>query len=79
MMKGVEEQNVSMKIHGNARKNSRSRDMLSTLEGWVTNIKESIGGVKETLKVIEGCTNELDSLKEQLRIMWQRLSVLIEM
>lgn len=41
--------------------------MLSTLQGRVTNLKESIGGVKETLKVVEGCTNDLDLMREQLK------------
>ncbi|KAK5819633.1 hypothetical protein PVK06_024650 [Gossypium arboreum] len=41
--------------------------MLSNLEGWVTNLEKSMGGVKETLEVIEGCTDELDSMREQLK------------
>lgn len=65
MTKRGDEQNVPMETHGRSRKNSRSRDMMSILEGRVTNLKESMGGVKETLKIVEGCTNELDSMRVQ--------------
>lgn len=64
MTKGVDEQNVPVETHGMDKKNSRSRDMMSTLKSQVVNLKESMGGVKETLEVVEGCNDELDSMKE---------------
>lgn len=67
MTKGGNEQNVSMETCGKTRKNSKSMDMLSALEGQVTNLEEFMGGVKETLEVVEGCIDELDSMREQLR------------
>ncbi|MBA0763364.1 hypothetical protein Gotri_012810 [Gossypium trilobum] len=42
-------------------------DMLSGLEGRVTNLEESMGGVKETLEVVEGHIDELDSMRVQLK------------
>ncbi|MBA0560852.1 hypothetical protein Golob_017728 [Gossypium lobatum] len=56
-----------METCGSSKKNIRSKDMLSTLEGRVTNLEESMDGVKETLKVVEGCTDELDPMRMQLR------------
>ncbi|KAH1073550.1 hypothetical protein J1N35_025878 [Gossypium stocksii] len=41
--------------------------MLLALEGQVVNLEESVGGMREKLKVVEGCTNELDSIKKQPR------------
>lgn len=41
--------------------------MLLALEGWVTNLEESVSGMKETLEIVEGCTTELDSMKEHLK------------
>ncbi|KAH1038738.1 hypothetical protein J1N35_040481 [Gossypium stocksii] len=66
MTKGRDEQNVPMETCGKTRKNSRSRDMLLALEGQVTNLEESISGVKETLVVVKGCTDELNSMREKL-------------
>ncbi|MBA0833605.1 hypothetical protein Goarm_006036, partial [Gossypium armourianum] len=54
MMKGGDEHNVPMETRGRFRKNNKSRNMLSALEGWVTNLEESMNGVKETLK--NGCS-----------------------
>ncbi|MBA0736840.1 hypothetical protein Gogos_010330 [Gossypium gossypioides] len=67
MTKGGDEQNVPMETCGRFRKNNISIDMLSGLEGRVTNLEESMGGVKETLEVIEGHIDELDSMRVQLR------------
>lgn len=64
MIKGGNEQNGTMKTCGRSRRNNRSRDMLSALEGQVINLEEFMVGVKETLKVVKGCTNELNSMKE---------------
>ncbi|KAH1030858.1 hypothetical protein J1N35_043032 [Gossypium stocksii] len=41
--------------------------MMSALEGQVTNLEESMYGVNETLKVVEGRTDELNSMRVQLR------------
>lgn len=41
--------------------------MLSILEGWVVNLEEFIGDVRETLEVSEGRTVKLDSMEEQFR------------
>ncbi|MBA0777319.1 hypothetical protein Gotri_005358 [Gossypium trilobum] len=65
MTKGGDEQNVPMESRVRSRKNSRSRDMLSALEGRVINLEESMGGVKGTLEVVEGCTDKLNSMREQ--------------
>ncbi|KAK5812472.1 hypothetical protein PVK06_027902 [Gossypium arboreum] len=56
-----------METCGRSRKNRRSRDILSALEGRMINIEESMGGVKDTLKVLEGCTDKLDSMRIQFR------------
>ncbi|KAH1038827.1 hypothetical protein J1N35_040570 [Gossypium stocksii] len=50
MEKEGDKQNLLIEICGKTRENSRSRDMLSGLEGQVTNLKESMGGVKEHLR-----------------------------
>ncbi|KAH1106973.1 hypothetical protein J1N35_010741 [Gossypium stocksii] len=67
MTKGVEDQIELMETRGRSRKASRLRDMLSTLEGQVVNLEESIGDTRETLKEVEGRIDELDSMNEQLR------------
>ncbi|KAH1031916.1 hypothetical protein J1N35_044090 [Gossypium stocksii] len=41
--------------------------MLLTLERQVVNLEESMGDVKEVLKIVEGCTNKLDLVKGQLK------------
>ncbi|MBA0607459.1 hypothetical protein Godav_019754 [Gossypium davidsonii] len=41
--------------------------MLSSLEGQVTNLEESMDGVKETLEVVKGRINELHTIREQLK------------
>ncbi|MBA0852173.1 hypothetical protein Goshw_002025 [Gossypium schwendimanii] len=67
MTKGGDEQNVLMETRGRFRTKNISMDMLSGLEGRVTNLEESMGGVKETLEVVEGYIDELDSMRVQLR------------
>ncbi|KAK5812538.1 hypothetical protein PVK06_027973 [Gossypium arboreum] len=67
MKKGVEDQIELMETRGRSRKASRFRDMLSTLEGRVVNLEESMGDTRETLKEVEGRIDVLDSMKEQLR------------
>ncbi|KAH1038805.1 hypothetical protein J1N35_040548 [Gossypium stocksii] len=42
-------------------------DILSALEGRVINLEESMGGVKETLKVVEEYDDKLDSMRVQLK------------
>ncbi|KAH1030915.1 hypothetical protein J1N35_043089 [Gossypium stocksii] len=41
--------------------------MLLTLENRVINLEESVEDVKDTLKVVEGRIDELDSMREQLK------------
>lgn len=41
--------------------------MLLTLEGWVTNLDESVDDIKETLEVVERCIVELALVEEQLK------------
>ncbi|MFQ6667531.1 hypothetical protein Gotur_033514 [Gossypium turneri] len=56
-----------METRGRARKASRSRDILTALENRVVNLEESIRNMKETLELVEGGTDGLDSMEEQLR------------
>ncbi|MFQ6668116.1 hypothetical protein Gotur_033890 [Gossypium turneri] len=56
-----------METRGRAKKASRLRDMLTTLENQVVNLEESVGNVKETLELVEGRTDGFDSMEEQLR------------
>ncbi|KAH1030526.1 hypothetical protein J1N35_042700 [Gossypium stocksii] len=53
--------------HGWVWKASRSKDMLSTLEGRVTNLEEFMSGMKENIKIVEGRTTKLDSRKDLLK------------
>ncbi|KAK5771607.1 hypothetical protein PVK06_047832 [Gossypium arboreum] len=41
--------------------------MLSLLEDRVVNLEESVGNIKKTLELVEGCTDGFDSMDEQLR------------
>ncbi|MBA0876482.1 hypothetical protein Goshw_014653, partial [Gossypium schwendimanii] len=41
--------------------------MLSSLEVKVAKLEGSIKDVRKTLEIVEGCTNDLDLMKEQLR------------
>ncbi|KAK5785550.1 hypothetical protein PVK06_040146 [Gossypium arboreum] len=52
MSKEVVDQNEPMETRGRARKASRSRDMLSSLEIRVVNLEEFVGDMKETLEVV---------------------------
>ncbi|MBA0620195.1 hypothetical protein Godav_005956 [Gossypium davidsonii] len=56
-----------METSKRSRKANRLRDRLSTLESLVVNLEKSMGDVRETLEVVKGHTNGLDSMKEQLR------------
>ncbi|KAH1082046.1 hypothetical protein J1N35_021807 [Gossypium stocksii] len=56
-----------MESHEGARKESRLRDMLLTLESRVVNLEESIGDMRDMLEMVEGHIDELDSMKEQIR------------
>lgn len=67
MSKEVVGQTEPMETRGRARKASRSREMLTALENRVVNLEESVGNVKETLELVEGRTDGLDSMEEQLR------------
>ncbi|KAK5820283.1 hypothetical protein PVK06_025329 [Gossypium arboreum] len=68
MSKGANEQNASIETRARkGRKQRRSRDMLSTLESRVVHLEESIGEVKETLEVVEACTNELNRMRKQFK------------
>ncbi|MBA0731712.1 hypothetical protein Golax_020350, partial [Gossypium laxum] len=58
--------NVLMETRERSRKNSRSRDIVSNLDGQVDHLEKYMVGVKETLEVIEGRPNKLDSIKVQL-------------
>ena len=61
MSKEVVDQNEPMETRGRARKASRSRDMLSSLEIRVVNLEESVGDMKETLEVV---LTRMDELRE---------------
>ncbi|KAK5824702.1 hypothetical protein PVK06_019483 [Gossypium arboreum] len=61
MSKEVVDQNESMETRGRVRKISRSRDMLSALDGRVAKLDGSIGDMKETLKEVAGCTTKLET------------------
>ncbi|MBA0826041.1 hypothetical protein Goarm_010934 [Gossypium armourianum] len=67
MTKGVDDQIEPINTRERVRKATRSRDMMSTLESRVVNLEEFVGYVRETLEVVEGRTDELDSMREQLR------------
>ncbi|KAG8474091.1 hypothetical protein CXB51_033770 [Gossypium anomalum] len=45
-------ENEPIETRGRARKASRSRDMLSSLENQVVNLEEYVGDMKETLEVV---------------------------
>ncbi|MBA0836682.1 hypothetical protein Goarm_008877, partial [Gossypium armourianum] len=60
-MKRVDVQVEPKETCGRSRKDSRSRDMLSALEGQMTSIEKFMDGMKEIFKIVEGCTIELDS------------------
>ncbi|KAK8346069.1 hypothetical protein V6Z12_A07G190200 [Gossypium hirsutum] len=61
MSKEVVDQNEPIETRGRARKASRSRDMLSSLEIQVVNLEESVGDMKETLEVV---LTRMDELRE---------------
>ncbi|KAK5824547.1 hypothetical protein PVK06_019325 [Gossypium arboreum] len=68
MSKEVVSQNEPMKTSGKARKASRSRDLLSALEGRVVTLEKSMEDIKERIddvddRIIDG----LQRLKEQLK------------
>ncbi|KAH1121345.1 hypothetical protein J1N35_004505 [Gossypium stocksii] len=67
MLKEVDEQIETMQTHGRARKVSRSRDMLSALDGRVAKLVGPIGNVKETLKEVNRRTRELELRHDQLK------------
>ncbi|MBA0646228.1 hypothetical protein Goklo_014207 [Gossypium klotzschianum] len=67
MTKGVEDQIELIETRERSKKASQSRDMLSTLAVRVVNLEESMRDTRETLKEVEGCTDELDSMKVQLK------------
>ncbi|KAH1091992.1 hypothetical protein J1N35_019249 [Gossypium stocksii] len=67
MIKEVTDQIEPTETCGRARKASRSMGMLLALESRVTSLKESTGNMRKTLKVVNGLTDELDSMKEQLK------------
>ncbi|MBA0635396.1 hypothetical protein Godav_021992 [Gossypium davidsonii] len=41
--------------------------MLTALENRVVNLEESVGNMKETFELVEGCTDGFDSMEEQFR------------
>ncbi|MFQ6664452.1 hypothetical protein Gotur_031559 [Gossypium turneri] len=63
----VRRKSEPIETRGRARKGSCSRDMLTALENRVVILEESIENMKETLELVEGHTDGLDSMKEQLR------------
>ncbi|MBA0650731.1 hypothetical protein Goklo_018117 [Gossypium klotzschianum] len=67
MSKEVIDQNKLIQTRGRARKASRSRDMLTALENRMGNLEEPVGNMKKTLELVEGRTDEFDTIKEQLR------------
>ncbi|MBA0633869.1 hypothetical protein Godav_025731 [Gossypium davidsonii] len=67
MLKEVVDQNEPIQTSVKARKVSRSRDMLKALENRVGNLEESVGNMKETLELVEGCTDGFDSMEDQLK------------
>ncbi|MBA0635395.1 hypothetical protein Godav_021992 [Gossypium davidsonii] len=67
MSKEVVGQSEPMETHGRAKKASRSREMLTALENRVVNLEESVGNMKETFELVEGCTDGFDSMEEQFR------------
>ncbi|KAK8292025.1 hypothetical protein V6Z12_D06G095200 [Gossypium hirsutum] len=67
MLKEVVGQREPMETCERARKVSRSRDMLTALGNRVVNLEESVGNMKETLELVEGCTDRFDSMEEKLR------------
>ncbi|KAH1090598.1 hypothetical protein J1N35_017855 [Gossypium stocksii] len=68
-MKGVDEQNEPMKTCVRAKKTSRPKDILLTMEERVVNLEEYMRDMRETLEVVKGRTTKLDPMKEQLREM----------
>lgn len=67
MLKEVDEQVEAMETSGRAKKASRSKDMLSALDGRVAKLEGPIGDVKETLKEVDGRTRELELRHDQLK------------
>ncbi|KAH1047167.1 hypothetical protein J1N35_037951 [Gossypium stocksii] len=64
-MKVIDEQNVLIETCAEkGKKNSKLRDMLSTLESSIAHLEESMGEMNETLEAIKRHTNELDSVKD---------------
>ncbi|KAK5838415.1 hypothetical protein PVK06_007144 [Gossypium arboreum] len=67
ILKEVVDQNEPIETYGRAKKVSRSRNMLLALENRVGNLEESIGDIKKTLELVEGHTDEFDSMEEKIR------------
>ncbi|KAH1108134.1 hypothetical protein J1N35_011902 [Gossypium stocksii] len=76
MTKGVEDQIEPMGAHGKVRKASRSRDMLLTLENRVVNLEESMGDMRETLKV-EVMQGMLSSTTDKLTVKDDALKAIV--
>lgn len=66
MAKEEKDQNVPMETHRRIRKANRSRDMMSVLEGWIAKLDGFVVDTKESLEIVEGCTLELDSMRNEL-------------
>ncbi|KAH1072672.1 hypothetical protein J1N35_025000 [Gossypium stocksii] len=67
MLKEVADQNEPMDTRGRARKASRSRDMLSTMENRVGNLEEFVGDMKKTLELVKRHIDRFDSIEKQLK------------
>ncbi|KAK5819279.1 hypothetical protein PVK06_024256 [Gossypium arboreum] len=67
MVREAKDQNVPLETCGRARKASRSRDMLSALEGRVVKLEDFIGDLKESLEIVEGHIVELDLGTDELK------------
>ncbi|KAK5786789.1 hypothetical protein PVK06_041434 [Gossypium arboreum] len=63
-----------METRGRARKASRSRDILSSLENRVVNLEESVGGINETLEIVVDRIKDLSLIREDFKdFVWETL------
>ncbi|MFQ6640876.1 hypothetical protein Gotur_014326 [Gossypium turneri] len=82
-MKGGDERNVSMETYGRYKKKNRSKNMLSTLESQVTNLKKPMDDLKETVKetlnvAIEDQTGRMSKSNDVLEALIMTLTEEVE-
>ncbi|KAH1106717.1 hypothetical protein J1N35_010485 [Gossypium stocksii] len=74
MSKEIVEHVELMETRWRARKASRSRNMLSSLENQVVNLEEFVGDMKETLEIVMGRIEDLSSIRKDFKdFVWETL------